>query len=503
MYIVKNALKSISRNKGRNILIGLIFIVIAASCTITLSIRNAADKIVKSYEEKYEVKATIGMNRQNLVNSFKDGDKSQEDMINSFNDIDSITTQEIDDYGKSKYVKSYYYVYNLGMNSSNISSATDSLVKETTTTKTETFEGRGDMPGFGGGEHKTTTTKTEEIKNMKSSSGEFTLLGYNSYESMTDFIEGTYTITEGSVSSDFTSDTCVISEELALLNELSIGDTITFTSPNNAKKTYDLEVTGIYTENNENDDMANMFSASANNIITNSTVIENILEIDEDLTVTITPTFILTSSDVADNFAEEVSEKGLSKYYTVTNNLDEVESATKSITNVKTFATTFLTITLIIGGVVLLVINMINIRERKYEIGVLRTIGMSKLKVVTEFVIELLIVATLSLLIGAFVGSLCSVNVANSLLQDEINNSNESMQNVDKNFGGGMIEFDKNNKINGLVQVEKIDTINAVVDMKVVLQLLLIGIGLTLVSSISACVGVARFSPLTILKERS
>lgn len=502
MYILKNAFKAITRSKGRNILIGIIIVVIASACTITLSIRNSAKEIVNAYEEKYEVKATIGMNRSNLVNSFKVGDKSQEEMIEQFNEIENVTALEIENYGNSKYVKSYYYEYNLGMNSSNIESATDSLVKEITTTKTETFG--GDRPNMPGGERKSTTTKkTEKIKNMKSASGEFTILGYSSYEAMTDFITGNYTISEGSVNSDFTSNTCVISEELANLNDLNIGDTITLTSPNNKKITYDLEISGIYKENSENDDMSSMYSKSANNIITNNTVIENILELDEELNVTITPTFILTSNSVVDNFKEEVEEKGLSEYYTVTNNLDEVESATKSINNVKTFATTFLIITLIIGGIVLLVINIINIHERKYEIGVLRTIGMSKFKVISQFVVELLIVSLISLSIGACIGSLCSVKVANSLLQDEVNNSKEDIKSMDKNFGGGMIDFEKDNKINGLVKVNEIDTINAVVDFKVLIELLTIGIGLTLISSISACISVSRFSPLNILKERS
>ena len=51
MYILKNAITSITRSKGRNILIAIIIIVISAACAITLSIRNSADKIVKSYEE--------------------------------------------------------------------------------------------------------------------------------------------------------------------------------------------------------------------------------------------------------------------------------------------------------------------------------------------------------------------------------------------------------------------------------------------------------------------
>ena len=265
--------------------------------------------------------------------------------------------------------------------------------------------------------------------------------------------------------------------------------------------------------------MKAMFSNSANTIITNAAVVEKIMADDEDFGVTVTPTFILTSTEVADKFADEVREKGLSEYYTVTNNVDTVTSATKSITNVKTFATTFLIITLIIGGVVLLVINMINIRERKYEIGVLRTIGMKKTLLISQFMIELLVVCIFSLLIGAGIGALSSVSVANNLLENEINNATEDYENINQNFGGGINERPGNiseqqggkddrggrgeMNFNGLVNIEQVDSINAVVDFKVLLQLLAIGIGLTIISSISSCVAIARFSPLTILKERS
>ena len=51
MYILKNSLISIIRSKERNILIGIIILVISASCTVTLAIRNTAEKLVKNYEE--------------------------------------------------------------------------------------------------------------------------------------------------------------------------------------------------------------------------------------------------------------------------------------------------------------------------------------------------------------------------------------------------------------------------------------------------------------------
>lgn len=513
MYLFKQAWLSIKRNKGRNFLIGLIIIVISVAATITLSIVNSADKIVESYEEKYEVQASISMDRNNLMDSLKEDDASQEDMINKFNDIENITVEEIDSYGDSEYVKDYYYVLTVGADGKGLTEATDSLVKETTEIKTEIKEfgggnpgGRPDMPGGdqqSGTKKTTTTTKREEIKNMRAQGGAFSLVGYSSYTSMTDFISGNYTITSGEVFSDFASNSCVISEELATLNDLSVGDTITLVSPNNSKKTYEVIITGIYKENsNDANNMTNMFTSSANTIITNTTTVNEFIALDSDLSPTITPTFILNDKEDVEAFASEVKDKGLSDYYTVTDNLDDVNSATESIKNVKIFAVTFLIITVIIGVVVLFVINMINIRERRYEIGVLRTIGMKKGMVITKFLIELLIIALVSLLIGAGIGSVTSVDVANKLLANEISNSQNNVDNINNNFGKDKDRFDFKD-INGSVNVEQIDNIEAIVDFKVVAELLAIGILITIVSSASSCIAIARFSPLTILKERS
>jgi len=551
MYILKNAITSIRRSKGRNILIGIIVIVIAVSCTITLAILNSANGIVKAYEEKNALSATIEMNRHTLMEYLRDGDKSQEEMINAFSDIKNITEEEIINYADSKYVSSYYYKYNLNVNAKNIKEATDSLVKETTTTKTETNtttrtkrfnnSSNGNRPGmppgdFGGesqttttSRKKTTTTKTEKIFNEKSENGAFTLIGYNSYEDMSDFISGKYVITDGEVSNDFESNNCVISEELASLNSLKVGDKITVVDPRNEKNTYELIITGIYKENtDESSSMNSMYSSSVNSIITNNNFIKNILKKNSDLNATITPVFYLTDKSIVEDFAKEVSTKGLSEYYQVTNNLEEIESATEVVNNVKTFAVTFLIITLVIGGVVLIVINMINIRERKYEIGVLRTIGMKKSKVSLQFTSELLIVCIISLLIGASIGTFASVPVSNKLLQNEIENANSKYEDISKNFGMRPMEEktsdedkedettqtteakentdEKNNneKYNfGIANINEVESIDAAVNIKVLLELLGIGIGLTLFSSLASMIAISRFSPLTILKERS
>ena len=51
--------------------------------------------------------------------------------------------------------------------------------------------------------------------------------------------------------------------------------------------------------------------------------------------------------------------------------------------------------------------------------------------------------------------------------------------------------------------ITAIDSIEAIVDYQVVLELLGIGLLLTLISSLVSMISIQRFSPLTILKERS
>ncbi len=400
------------------------------------------------------------------------------------------------------------------LNSDSITKATDSFEyevedRQTSTTSTSTEAGGNSGMGKGpGGERHTTInnntttviTKSKEVfQSMRNLTGDFEIDGYSSYDAMTDFVNGTYKVTEGEMITDFNSYECVISSELATLNEVTVGSKIIFKNPNDNEKTYEFTVTGIYTDNSNTDDTKNMYSGSANKIITGSGVIDLLLQDDSTLVTNITPSFIIENKEAVDSFIEEVRQKGLNEYYTINTNLEKLETATKSIKNVKTFATTFLIITLIISGVVLFVINMINIRERKYEIGVFRTIGVSKFKLTIQFVLELLIVSIIMLMIGAVCGGYLSKPIGNILLQNEIEDSKVEEQEISNNFGKGPMDM----KFNGNIQVQEIDTIDAVVDTNVVMELLGIGVLLTLVSSLAAMISIQRFSPLTILKERS
>ena len=69
MYIIRNALKCIGRSKGRNILIGIIVLVIAVSACIGLSIRQAAQSAKEETLSGMTVTATISIDRQAMMSN--------------------------------------------------------------------------------------------------------------------------------------------------------------------------------------------------------------------------------------------------------------------------------------------------------------------------------------------------------------------------------------------------------------------------------------------------
>ena len=88
---------------------------------------------------------------------------------------------------------------------------------------------------------------------------------------------------------------------------------------------------------------------------------------------------------------------------------------------------------------------------------------------------------------------------------------NDAVFGVDMGPGGPGMQGDNqggpggpgNEKFSGTTSINKVDDINAVVDFTVLGQLLALGLALTIIGSLAACVAIARFSPLEILRERS
>lgn len=498
MFIVKNAWKSITRSKGRNILIGIIVLVVATSSVIALAIRSSANAVVKQQRENFKITASIGVDRSAIMSKASSG----ADMRTIMNGIPAVTLAQLKKYADSSNVKSLAYQISLSLDSSDITAASNSASPQNDSGQNSSGQGGR---SFGG-----------QTQNQ----GDFSLIGYSSTSAMSEFENGTYKITSGTIFSDIdTANDCVISDELAKTNSLKVGSKITLVNPNDSSMAETFKVVGIYTDTSSaSGSQMSLFSNSTNQILTNYTAVNKIVtasavKSSTKLTSRLSSTFTLQDSGSFDEFKAEVTAKGLNKYYTVTSNIDSFNQSVEPLNNLSSFATVFLILILLIGGIILIVLNMFNIRERKYEVGVLRAIGMKKGKVALQFIAELFIVTFVFLSVGTVIGSTASVPVASSMLKSEISSLQTQQSQVSANFGrsgngqegfgGGGFRGGFSEMFGLSGKVGYVGQINAVINSTVILEIIGIGILLTILSSLISMIFISHYEPLKILSSRT
>ena len=549
MYIIKNALRCIGRSKGRNVLISIIALVIAVSACLGLSIRQAAESAKESTLSELSITATISYDRSSMMNDMMGGGKGQggggfdrdqfKDMMGSASEL---TLEEYQKYADAESVQDFYYTLTAAFNGNDdLEPVTDETEDEESQSNSG-FGGFGGSMGFPGGDR--------GGKGMFSSS-DFSVIGYSSDSSMTAFIDGTASVLEGGTMFEegTTEKECVISEELAIFNELSVGDTIVLTNPSVETETYELKIVGLYTSSSNNDFSMSMFGKSqdpANQIYMSAAALQTILDASDEVSTTITDentgresdsavtgsisaTYVFANTEKYYAFEEEVRTLGLDDSYTVSSpDLAAFENSLTPLNTLSTMAGWFLVVILIIGAIILIVLNIFNVRERKYEVGVLTAMGMKKWKVAAQFMCEILVVTMIAVIIGAGIGAVSSVPVTNALLEGQVESQNSQQTQMEENFGrpgdfgggfpggnmggmpggmpsdipddmgGGKNPFE--NMLNGAENY--ITEVNSAMNLTVVFQMLGVGLLLTLVASLASVLFIMRYDPLKILANR-
>lgn len=491
MYILKHAVRSICRSKGRSILIGVILFVLALCSCIGLGIQKAADSSRAAMEALTNITATIETDRRGMMEQAQppEGGQPQEGdreaMREQLQEQQSLTLEELQTYAQADSVSAFYYTGTLYM------AGTDEL-EAVTSSQSES------RPGPSGG----------------LSTDSFALIGYSSDEAMSDFIDGTASISEGSMFAEGGSDpACVISSELALYNDISVGDEITLQDQDGTAE-LTLTVSGIYER--ESAMMQGPGVDSANQILMSYAALAQLAE-DVQLSPQVIGTYVFSTMTDYEAFDAECRELGLDEAYTISStDVNAYEQSLIPLENLSNFAFWFLAVILLIGVVVLIVINVFSIRERKYEIGVLCAIGMRKGKIAMQFLCENMVIALIALLLGFGAGAVLSVPASNALLQTQIASSSQRAQRMDDNFGRGGMPGDQEGQ--DMQQMEEpqeeapempsdgmvsaVSSVSEASDPIILLQMAGIAFVLVILSSSATLISIFRFDPLTILANR-
>ncbi len=554
MYIIKNALRCICRSKGRNILIAIIVLVISVSACIGLSIRQASESAKQNTLENMSVTATISFDRQSMMSQMGAGkgenrgerpafDKDEfAQMMGGFQDL---SLEEYEHYANAESVKDFYYTATVSVNGSDdfLPVSSDSLSEDETAS--EEYDGY-QVQGMGGSTDFPGTPGALGGKGMTSS--DFTLKGFSSDLAMSDFQDGTASIEEGAVFEEGTENyDCIISQELALYNSLGVGDVITITNPNSEDETYELTITGFFTDSSANEnsfspmgfssnDPANMIYVSYNALNGIVSASEKVSEVITDettgrqtetaLTSTLNATYVFGDTEDYYSFESQVRELGLADTYVV--NSKDITAFENSLTPLKTLSSMagwFLLVILVIGAVILVVLNIFSVRERKYEIGVLTAMGMKKGKVAAQFIAEIFMVTIIAVIIGIVIGGVSSVPVTNALLENQTLTQQANREYMEANFGrpGEFMGAEMGNPGDmggnppAIPQSEGfrdmlsqagdavgnyVTEINSAMNLTVVFQMFGIALLLTIVAGMASMLFIMRYEPLKILANR-
>lgn len=586
MYIVKNAIRDILRSPGRTIIICLIVIAISAASCIALSIQQSAQSARVTSSKALQIRGHIKADRKYVMETLQaanenagttaesgDTEDAVATMEETLKSISGLSLEELQKYATAASVQRFYYYVTVSLggdnglsalNADDHSNVENAISNAMPTGETGARQGPGGPgggpggPGGGGGN----SMSIQDIMASINFGGDFVLYGYSCDEAMEEFSSGTCYITNGRMFAENTAEAeCIISEELATYNSLSVGDQIILSNPAAKSERFPFTVVGIY-KNTEASTESTGQSANdpANHIMTgyaalhelveksksyqdpagveslktldDGTVTEQLLrddgtvevkgtaagtdagtgedtgtdETDSDsaLSETVNGTYVFASIEDFDAFEGQAREMGLSENYTVTSSdVAAYEASLVPLENLSTYANSFLYIVLGIGAVILIGVNVFNIRERKYEIGALTAMGMKKGKVAKQFILELCIVTFMGIILGSLLGAVFSTPVTNMLLASQIEYEESNSEKQEEYFGREMSESGAKphgGDVEG--EVEYVSTVSFTFDYVIVYKMMIIGALLALVSSAAAIGFVLRYNPLEILAER-
>jgi putative ABC transport system permease protein len=295
---------------------------------------------------------------------------------------------------------------------------------------------------------------------------------------------GQFKLTSGQLfSSTSSANVALVGTSLATKNNLKVGST--FTAYNTT-----ISVAGIF-------DAGNTFSN--NELLLPLTTLQTLSSQPGDLTgATVT-------ADSLDNVATVASaiNKQLGSAADVTNEQQTAASAVAPLENIRTITLYSLVGAIIAGAVIILLTMIMIVRERRREIGVLKAIGASNVRVMGQFMVEAI---TLTLL-GAVVGIVLGFLTANPITKLLINNSTNATTTVVSSRGGGFGSIP-----GGTVQLRSqggggfrgfsnsISNIHAVVGYSIILDGLGAAVIIAVLGSAAASFFIAKVRPAEVMR---
>lgn len=489
MNFIKRALCSVTRKKGKSLILFAVIFVLGNVIAGAIAIQQSTQNVEKNIKRELGGIATIEI----------DYEDNQDELMDPEFVPENLKPDLINKIGKSPYVK--YYDYNsLGW------ATTEKL-------KAAKIEQSGD----------------EGV--IFSEQNQFSLKGSN-FNKVLDLEEKKIQLVDGSTFTqediDKGTNNVLISTKVAEANGLSVGDqmiidycSFDYNTENEAKKLYSIDVPvkiiGIFepttvelkdknSEQNEQQKMNQQYlSMEQMNTIymTNQEVDDinkQIMEKDakersedigqmENIYV---PTYVLKSPVDVDAFKQE-TEPLLPKMYKVSASTDQYDQVGGSMNKMAKISGYVVFIAVFAALLIISLVVLLFMRDRKHELGIYLSLGDKKSHVMGQIIIEMLLISGLALVLSLITGNFLGKAVSESLLNSDLLSSAQSQTD--------MMYYGVSNSLgmNDLTSQEILNAYEVKFSLAYIISYLLVGLGTVLLSAVLPLIYIVRLNPKKIM----
>lgn len=422
MNFIKRGLLSLWAKKGRTLLLCAVFSAILIFVLAGLTIKSAAEKATENAQNSLGATVTLAASREAMFgggqNDTSTSDSSSTDSTSERREFTStpVKVSDAEKIAALDNVKSYVLVTSgTATAGDGIEPITSSDTTSSSSTSDSSQQGPGGMGGGMGGKMQT---------------GDFTITGVSSSADYSSFSDGTATLGDGEAltADDAGTNNVLIEETLAESNGLSVGDTFKLTD-SDGENEVTVTVKGIYSTT----ESASGIAAQVNmlnpvNTIYSYYTLANTLSGNTDEDTVDSAIYTLSEPSKVTAFTKAAEKLIDTDTYDLTTDDQLYQSMITPLENVSSFAKNIVILVAVAGIIILTLIVMLMIRERRYEIGVLLSMGESRAKMIFQFFTEMFVTMLIALVIATFTGNIVGNVVGNQLLSQETTTSQTDTQ---------------------------------------------------------------------------
>ncbi|MDU5111532.1 MAG: FtsX-like permease family protein [Clostridium sp.] len=452
MSVFKRAILYVTRKKMKSLIMLFILFGIATFILSSISIKKAATiarlDSNRDIANSFEVKNNLETNLQGAV---------PESLVNKISKIDGIKNYDA-------------VIHGAGLDIKEISH-----IEPTKNTIQYSYE--------------------EKYKNL------FTVEGHSSTEFDNKFTSKAFELVEGRHIVENDRNKVLIHKALAEKNNLKVGDIIKATkNPEDyraskvSKNEYELEIVGLFDSDNT-ERVGDKTELAENTIISDIYTLKTLYGY-SDGNVQYTNAVFQTSGNVEEVISKVNSISNDWSKYTISKSEDNFLALSKSFDTLEKIINMVLIGAIIAGAIILSLVLAFWIQGRIHETGILLSIGVSKFKIISQYVIELLLISVIAFGGSYFSGKVISQNIGNAIVSQA---SKQAVQEVKSGFGGFNLGTDPETSL----VTRTVDKIDVKVEFKELIYVYVIGTVIIILSVMVSSASIIRLKPKEILSKMS